>query len=153
MQVPAKALTRLVKRLEGLPSRQLAEHCPDGRVRFPAAACPNVSCEWGIKEPEYHNCTWVAANCGGHSHARIGAMLGVTPQAVQKAELAALRKLRLVPSISTLIRIKDIADVLQESRLAAGPGLVLAEDQEPVPLDEDPSLSAAPHRVVASSRR
>jgi hypothetical protein len=128
MQVKKTPDERLVTRLAGKSSLELADKCPDRLVVFPSIACSNIGCEYSIQQPGYMNCTFVAAEAGGeHSLESIGEMMGITREGVRLIELRAMKKLRLALDQRLNQHHEDRPTILQP-RLAPGPNRISTID-------------------------
>lgn len=116
MQVKKTPDARLVTRLAGKSSLELADKCPDRLAVFPSDACTNIGCEYAIHQPGYMNCTFVAAEAGGeHSLESIGEMMGITREGVRLIEVRAMKKLRLALDQRSNQHHEDRPTVLQPS--------------------------------------
>lgn len=114
MQVKKTPDERLVTRLAGKSSLELADKCPDRLVVFPSDACSNIGCEYSIHQPGYMNCTFVAAEAGGeHSLESIGEMMGITREGVRLIEVRAMKKLRLALDQRSNQHHEDKSSLLQ----------------------------------------
>lgn len=78
--------------IAGHSSRELTDRCPDLRNVFPKTPCLNGGCPFAIRQPEYMNCTFVAAEAGDHTLEAIGEMMGMTREGVRLIERKALIK-------------------------------------------------------------
>jgi hypothetical protein len=95
VKVKKQLHTDEVQWIKGEASKELADRCPDRLVVFPSSPCTNIGCEYSIQQSGYMNCTFVAAETGGHTLEAIGEMMGITREGVRLIEIKALKKLRL----------------------------------------------------------
>ena len=124
MQVKKTPNEKLVMRLAGKSSLELADKCSDRLVVFPSNPCSNIGCEYSIQQPGYMNCTFVAAEAGGeHSLESIGEMMGITREGVRLIEVRAMKKLRLALDQRSNQHHEDSPAILQ-SNLATRPNCV-----------------------------
>jgi len=124
MQVKKTPDARLVTRLSGKSSLELADKCPDRLAVFPSVACSNIGCEYSILQSGYMNCTFVAAEAGGeHSLESIGEMMGITREGVRLIEVRAMKKLRLALDQRSNQHHEDQPTILQP-HLATGPNCI-----------------------------
>lgn len=124
MQVKKTPDERLVTRIAGKSSLELADKCPDRLAVFPSVPCSNIGCEYSINQSGYMNCTFVAAQAGGeHSLEAIGEMMGITREGVRLIEVRAMKKLRAELDRQSNECHEDQPTILQP-RLATGPNRI-----------------------------
>lgn len=138
-----EAISKKLQRIIGKPSVLLQSRCPNNSSSWPTMSCLKRDCPWWVIGPQYNNCSFLAAEIGGHTLEEIGNMLGVSRERVRQIEDLALKKLR------KRSELKDINDELvHQQSLAVRDYSHTAEDQEHIRQDESDFIHAFDHGDV-----